>query len=44
VRDDLVGDRFLEPATAEEHYDPPRYVFSLLAAGHRARVAPYVAV
>lgn len=28
VRDDLVGDRFPEPFTAENHYEPPRYVFT----------------
>ena len=25
VRDDLVGDRFVAPFTAENHYEPPRY-------------------
>jgi hypothetical protein len=25
VRDDLVGDHFLAPFTAENHYEPPRY-------------------
>jgi hypothetical protein len=25
VRDDLVGDRFSEPFTAEHHYEPPRF-------------------
>jgi hypothetical protein len=25
VRDDLVGDRFAEPFTSENHYEPPRY-------------------
>ena len=25
VRDDLVGDRFAAPFTAENHYEPPRY-------------------
>jgi len=34
VRDDLCGDRFLEPATAEEHYEPARYFFSAMIAGH----------
>jgi hypothetical protein len=44
VRQDLVGDRFLEPATAEEHYEPPRYFFAALLAGHRARPGPYIPV
>jgi hypothetical protein len=44
VREDLTGDRFLEPATADEHYEPSRAVFSLLMAGHRPRVAPYVSI
>ena len=44
VRADLCGDRFREPATAEEHYEPPRHYFHLLPAGHRARPGPYVAV
>jgi hypothetical protein len=25
VRNDLVGDKFAEPFTAENHYEPPRY-------------------
>ena len=25
VRDDIVGDKFFEPFTAESHYQPPRY-------------------
>jgi hypothetical protein len=44
VRDEFVGDRFLDPATAEEHYEPPRYFFSLLAAGHRAQPGVFVEV
>jgi hypothetical protein len=44
VRDDLCGDRFLEPATAEEHYEPPRYYFAYLYAGHSARLGPFVNV
>ena len=45
VRDDLCADHFLEPATAEEHYEPPRHFFSLLLAGPQApRPGPYVAV
>jgi hypothetical protein len=44
VRHDLVGDCFLEPATAEEHYEPPRYYFGLLKAGHRPAPGAYVTV
>jgi hypothetical protein len=41
VRADLCGDRFLEPATAQEHYEPPRHYFHLLPAGHRSRPGPF---
>jgi hypothetical protein len=45
VRADLCSDHFVEPATAEEHYEPPRHFFSLLLAGPSApRPGPYVAV
>jgi hypothetical protein len=44
VRDNICGDRFLEPATAEEHYEPPRYFAILLMAGHRGRPGPYQTV
>src|SRR5262249_60671405 len=44
VRDDLAGDKFLEPATAAEHYEPPRHFFHLLPAGHKGRPGPFVAV
>ena len=27
VRDDIAGDHFFDPATAEELYEPPRYLF-----------------
>lgn len=43
VREDLCGDRFLEPPTAAEHYEPPRYFFRP-SAGHRSRPGHYVAV
>lgn len=43
VRNDLVEDRFLEPATSEEHHEPPRYYFSVLS-GHMARLGPFVKV
>ena len=45
VREDLCADHFLEPATAEEHYEPPRHFFSFLLAGPQApKPGPYVAV
>ena len=44
VREDLCGSKFLEPATAEEHYEPPRHYFHLLPAGHQGRPGPFVAV
>lgn len=36
VREDLVSDRFLEPLTAENHYEPARYYLSGYFAGHPA--------
>jgi len=44
VRSDLAGDHFLQPATAEEHYEPARYFFSNLQSGHRGRPGPYLPV
>jgi hypothetical protein len=44
VQDEAAGDHFLDPATAEEHYEPPRYFFGVLTAGHRAQPGAYVAV
>lgn len=45
VRADLCGDRFLEPATAQEHYEPPRHYFHLLPSGClRPRPGPFVEV
>ena len=44
VRNEFAGDHFLDPATAEEHYEPPRYFFGRLTAGHRPQTGPYVAV
>jgi hypothetical protein len=45
VRADLCADRFLEPATAQEHYEPARHYFHLLPAGClRPRPGPFVAV
>lgn len=42
VRNDLVGDQFLGPFTAEEHYEPPRYFLSQLGAGHPPGFGPLV--
>jgi hypothetical protein len=44
VRDDVAGSHFIDPATAEEHYEPPRYIYASVVAGHRARPGPYVSV
>jgi len=44
VRNDLGAGAFLEPATAEEHFEPARYYFAMLNGGHRPRLGPYVAV
>jgi hypothetical protein len=45
VREDLCADHFIEPATAEEHYEPPRHFFSFLLAGPQApQPGPYVTV
>lgn len=44
VREELAKDLFLDPPTAEEHYEPPRYYFSALKAGHRAEPRPYLNV
>ena len=44
VRDDVARDHFLEPATADEHYEPPRSFFMLLKSGHQPRPGEFVAV
>jgi hypothetical protein len=44
VKDEVAGTHFLDPATAEEHYEPARYFFNLLAAGHPPQLGPYVSV
>jgi hypothetical protein len=44
VRADVAGNHFLDPATAEEHYEPPRYIYASQFAGHRARPGPFVSV
>jgi len=37
VRSDLVGDKFAEPFTTENHYEPPRYALSH-RRGHRTAI------
>jgi hypothetical protein len=44
VQDAVAGDLFLDPPTAEEHYEPPRYFFGLMTAGHRAQPGWYLSV
>ena len=44
VRDDLCGDRFLAPATAEEHYEPERYFTKFMPSGHKGRPGYYQSV
>jgi hypothetical protein len=44
VREDVAGSHFLDPATSEEHYEPPRYFYATQTAGHRPRPGPYVNV
>lgn len=41
VRDDLVGDHFAAPFTAENHYEPPRY-FTRMPNGHPPGFGPVV--
>ena len=43
VREDLVGDKFCAPFTAENHYEPPRYYLAG-SFGHRAGMGPWVDV
>jgi hypothetical protein len=40
VREDLVGDWFCAPFTAENHYEPPRYDLAA-SFGHRAGMGPW---
>ena len=35
VREDLVADRFMEPYTAEAHYEPARYFLGKLTSGQK---------
>jgi hypothetical protein len=41
VRQDLCGSHFVEPATAQEHYEPPRHHLHLLPSGHQPRPGPF---
>lgn len=44
VRQDLCGDKFHLPATAEELYEPARYWLRHLRSGHRPGMGPVVTV
>lgn len=45
VRQDLLGDHFCPPYTAENHYQPTRYFLrGTFAAGHAADWGPYVTI
>jgi hypothetical protein len=44
VRDELCCDLFLEPATAEEHYEPERYFAKFMPSGHSGRPGYYETV
>ena len=43
VREDLVGDRFCKPFTAENHYESPRYFLSG-ARGHKANFGEFLSI
>jgi hypothetical protein len=44
VRDDLCRDLFVEPATAEEHFEPERYFARFMPSGHAGRPGSYQVV
>jgi len=44
VREDLYGDHFVQPATAEEHYEPERYFTKFMPSGHTGRPGHYETV
>jgi hypothetical protein len=44
VRNDATGDHFFDPATSEELYEPPRYFYASVRAGHPPQPGPYVTV
>lgn len=43
VRNDLLGDLFLPPYTAERHYEPPRFFLALAESGHRRSFPKWLA-
>ncbi|MCX7899500.1 MAG: hypothetical protein N2444_05375 [Methylocystis sp.] len=42
VRKDLIGGKFLNPGSPEEHYEPARYFLASLPSGHPPAVGPVV--
>ena len=38
VREDLVAEKFAEPFTPINHYEPPRYFLSSLKSGHKRKI------
>ena len=38
VRDDLIADKFADPFTAENHYEPPRYVYDAQPRGYAGAI------
>jgi hypothetical protein len=44
VRNDVAGDHFINPATSEEHYEPPRYFYSMRQAATVRSWDPYLTV
>jgi hypothetical protein len=43
VRNDLLGDHFLQPYTSENHFEPPRY-YIRMPNGHPADFGPMVSI
>jgi hypothetical protein len=44
VRNEVAGDHFFDPATSEELYEPPRYFYGMVTAGHPPQPGPFVTV
>jgi hypothetical protein len=44
VDESCAGDHFLDPPTAEEHYEPPRYFVVPVQSGHPVQLGPFVSV
>jgi hypothetical protein len=42
VRDDLVGDHFINPGNVADHYEPARYFLTQIESGHPASIGPLV--